>query len=1013
MAACIRGPRTLANSSELNHKTNSASNYKAFIKTYSKWVNHYLEKARSKKLIQDLQADLTDGVLLADVIEAVTSHKVPNINRKPKTATQMCENIQACLCFLEQLGIALDGINVREVREGNLKAILGLIFGLSVHKQRQKQQQQQQSPQHQQTPPPVQHVAVERDKAQRHSASGQESGLTKLPSPFYNHTNDPGSGSGSGIPTPASTGARPSAIERFNGLNTAVTPLKSASTNSSRSTSPSHSFIPAPRVSARSSLNEKQLTGSGVPRSSNVPTRVSLASPYNPANTKSSIIFTPKEKPKSSIGSTKRTSSSSGFSSARSERSDSSNSLYNDPKQTTLEKKIPSSTDSALRKKLIKTGESKIATKANCKVQQIRPLSKAALDKQNELTNSISSETSDESRLSIGGGSSIPKPLAAVKGTSKPTHCVSPMPVLEQTTIVIENDESIKKKEDDDEKKAKEEIKETEKIVPPTVNNHTKQVSVDEEDCLSNIKPMQPMRGYPKQNGMLQRAHLSTEQLAMHHQSMGMQSQNYMRHLENSRTRLNSDHSGMNGYLSDGEILQNGSSSRSVSDFCDGYMSEGTAIYGSSPNHQRNGAYSQPGKDSKPQPVQRILVKPKSKKLNDDQSKNGESRSSPSTLNTKENHVKILVGEQVISSMDYRGTNGGEPSPAIIYRSGRSHVKKSDSSQQTETSAFPAKQWNSDSSRTPEKRIVSQRKLDKKSSDSHSREELTCIEYCNGDRKLNLRDSKNKVRGVPPSFGYTKRPTNGDGGKGETRTAQVSAVPRTKVKVSGGTQTESINNSQNVRDRISTFPRTSYSSHVPGDLSEAESLPASQSHHRVSLARLSRSNSISYLRDRTFPRSTKSEKVYPSMLQRSEELESYYNIPYNLNHSSQPTSPTPSQMSQGTISRMYYQMWPGGGGSMWSARNMGLLSKVGSKEDDVHGSAVSLYSTPEEKQGLEVRKLRRQLADAHDKVHTLTTQLSTNVSFSFIPSACIYCFFLRQNLLSFMMWILCRMFGII
>ncbi|CAH0746840.1 unnamed protein product [Bemisia tabaci] len=179
MAACIRGPRTLANSSELNHKTNSASNYKAFIKTYSKWVNHYLEKARSKKLIQDLQADLTDGVLLADVIEAVTSHKVPNINRKPKTATQMCENIQACLCFLEQLGIALDGINVREVREGNLKAILGLIFGLSVHKQRQKQQQQQQSPQHQQTPPPVQHVAVERDKAQRHSASGQESGLTK------------------------------------------------------------------------------------------------------------------------------------------------------------------------------------------------------------------------------------------------------------------------------------------------------------------------------------------------------------------------------------------------------------------------------------------------------------------------------------------------------------------------------------------------------------------------------------------------------------------------------------------------------------------------------------------------------------------------------------------------------------------------------------------------------------------------------------------------------------------
>jgi len=46
------------------------------------------------------------------------------------------------------------------------------------------------------------------------------------------------------------------------------------------------------------------------------------------------------------------------------------------------------------------------------------------------------------------------------------------------------------------------------------------------------------------------------------------------------------------------------------------------------------------------------------------------------------------------------------------------------------------------------------------------------------------------VRGVPQSFGYVKRSTNGcTGNKSELRTAQVSAVPRTKLKVSGGTQT--------------------------------------------------------------------------------------------------------------------------------------------------------------------------------------------------------------------------------
>jgi len=48
----------------------------------------------------------------------------------------------------------------------------------------------------------------------------------------------------------------------------------------------------------------------------------------------------------------------------------------------------------------------------------------------------------------------------------------------------------------------------------------------------------------------------------------------------------------------------------------------------------------------------------------------------------------------------------------------------------------------------------------------------------------------------------------------------------------------------------------------------------------------------------------------------------------------------------------------------------------------VHSSSVSLvstasslYSTPEEKQSHEIRKLRRELQDTQEKVHTLTNQL--------------------------------------
>lgn len=43
-------------------------------------------------------------------------------------------------------------------------------------------------------------------------------------------------------------------------------------------------------------------------------------------------------------------------------------------------------------------------------------------------------------------------------------------------------------------------------------------------------------------------------------------------------------------------------------------------------------------------------------------------------------------------------------------------------------------------------------------------------------------------------------------------------------------------------------------------------------------------------------------------------------------------------------------------------------------------TASSLYSSQEEKQASEIRKLRRELAEAHEKVNTLSGQLSTNVS---------------------------------
>uniref|UniRef100_A0A8C9EUA8 Neuron navigator 2 n=1 Tax=Pavo cristatus TaxID=9049 RepID=A0A8C9EUA8_PAVCR len=114
---------------------------------YTDWANHYLAKSGHKRLIKDLQQDVTDGVLLAEIIQVVANEKIEDINGCPKNRSQMIENIDACLSFLAAKGINIQGLSAEEIRNGNLKAILGLFFSLSRYKQ-QQQQPQKQPPQH-------------------------------------------------------------------------------------------------------------------------------------------------------------------------------------------------------------------------------------------------------------------------------------------------------------------------------------------------------------------------------------------------------------------------------------------------------------------------------------------------------------------------------------------------------------------------------------------------------------------------------------------------------------------------------------------------------------------------------------------------------------------------------------------------------------------------------------------------------------------------------------------------
>ncbi|XP_040895283.1 neuron navigator 2 isoform X1 [Toxotes jaculatrix] len=146
----------------------SCKNYKVI---YTDWANHYLAKSGHKRLIKDLQTDVTDGVLLAEIIQVVANEKIDDINGCPKSRSQMIENIDACLSFLAAKGVNIQGLSAEEIRNGNLKAILGLFFSLSRYKQQQQQAQRQNS--QPSLPPTAQSQSTHPPLSQQSSAPAQ------------------------------------------------------------------------------------------------------------------------------------------------------------------------------------------------------------------------------------------------------------------------------------------------------------------------------------------------------------------------------------------------------------------------------------------------------------------------------------------------------------------------------------------------------------------------------------------------------------------------------------------------------------------------------------------------------------------------------------------------------------------------------------------------------------------------------------------------------------------------
>jgi len=105
-------------------------------KTFTRWSNSFLRYRALK--INELDQDLTDGVLLIQLLEILSDKSLGKYNKTPKMKPQKLENISAALKFITGQGIKLVGIGPEDVHDKNLKLILGLIWTLILRFQIQR-----------------------------------------------------------------------------------------------------------------------------------------------------------------------------------------------------------------------------------------------------------------------------------------------------------------------------------------------------------------------------------------------------------------------------------------------------------------------------------------------------------------------------------------------------------------------------------------------------------------------------------------------------------------------------------------------------------------------------------------------------------------------------------------------------------------------------------------------------------------------------------------------------------
>jgi hypothetical protein len=104
--------------------TNKKQQQEVEMQSVLAWVNKILSQFSLE--VHDLAQDMQNGVMLANLLEALTESPVKHAPQ-PKSVPQKLDNLNSCFRVLQFQGVRVVGCTPQDFLSGNVSAIMGLI----------------------------------------------------------------------------------------------------------------------------------------------------------------------------------------------------------------------------------------------------------------------------------------------------------------------------------------------------------------------------------------------------------------------------------------------------------------------------------------------------------------------------------------------------------------------------------------------------------------------------------------------------------------------------------------------------------------------------------------------------------------------------------------------------------------------------------------------------------------------------------------------------------------------